>query len=117
MSKEGILPILEFRLASNGIGSSGPVVVEGSINPEGEVASLSVQVFEKTYNIEGSVLKTIGISRINGIQISYEAGYRVLGGRTVYILFQKGFTSETKEKYVLAVSEHEKPELLDKGFR
>ena len=116
MSKEGVLPLSEFRMASNGIGTSGPVVVEGNVNTQGEVVALSVQAFGMTRSIDTSILKTLNLAHANGIQLSYEAGYRVLGGKTIYILFQKGFTSEIKEKFVLAVSENEVPKMLDEDL-
>ena len=56
-------------------------------------------------------LATLGELRSNGIRISYEAGYAKLGGRTIYINLQMGFTSGTKKQALITVWESGKIEV------
>lgn len=42
---------------------------------------------------------------LNGIQLSYEVGYKELGGRTLYIVFSQGFTSGAVVKRFVTVTE------------
>jgi len=111
-SQEGILSISSFRLESKGIGSSGNVVVTGKKDDSGVLVELKVKAFSKEINVPKKTLAKISTKYQNGIQISYEAGYKKLGGRTVYILFQKGYTSSVKEKAVLAVKEDGSSKIL-----
>ena len=105
-SQEGTLSLSSFSLQSKGIGSSGPIAVEGKRDESGNLSQLVVNAFEKKISVAQDVLRKISKYNINGIQLSYESGYKELGGRTVYILFQKGFTSRIIEKTVLAVKEN-----------
>lgn len=104
-SQEGVLELSSFELESRGIGSSGPVTVLALKNDAGEYIYLAVKAFGKEYNLEKKHFKKISGIPFNGIQLSYETGYRQTGGRTVYILFQKGFASGTEEKTLLIVKE------------
>ena len=103
-SQEGALPFSEFQIRSEGIGNSGPVVVNG-IKKDGKYSSITVSAFNKAFEIPQSVLVQIPSDFQNGIQISYIEGYRVLGGKTVYLKFMVGFTSGISEALVIAVSE------------
>jgi hypothetical protein len=51
--------------------------------------------------------------RANGVRISYEAGYTGLGGRTIYIQFQSGFTSGTREQALVTLTEDGKVEVSE----
>ena len=42
---------------------------------------------------------------VNGLQISYEAGYAELGGRTVYVILSKGFTSGVQQSQTIIATE------------
>ncbi|HRK09325.1 MAG TPA: hypothetical protein PLZ57_16270 [Pseudobdellovibrionaceae bacterium] len=110
-SKEGVLTIQKFRLESSGIGTSGPVVVEGHRDDKGKFQSIRVQAFGKTLALDTSIIAQIN-DQANGVQISYEHGYRSVGGRTIYLVFSKGFTSEVKAKLVLSIDESGKTEIV-----
>jgi len=105
-SKEGILAFSSFRLASAGIGSSGEVVVEGRQDAEGQITALTINAFGKNYVVPKEQLTKLAELRSNGIRISYEHGYPELGGRTVYIQLQMGFTSSTRMEALISLSEN-----------
>ncbi len=104
-SKEGILVFSSFRLESDGIGSSGKVVVEGKQDDDDHIISLKVEAFGKIIEIPKE--KLTGLSKLpsNGVRISYEHGYAQLGGRTIYIELQMGFTSGTRKKALVTITE------------
>lgn len=104
-SQEGVLPLTEFQIKSNGIDNSGPIIVNGK-KIDGIFSSLSVSAFGKNIEVPTSVLSTIQIKHHNGIQLSYEAGYRALGGKTVYIKFIFGFTSGVDDEVTISVREN-----------
>jgi hypothetical protein len=105
-SQEGILPLTEFRVVSDGIGASGPVVVSGEQNKTEGIVSLKISAFGKIYDIPRKKLAGLKELAANGIRISYERGYDALGGRTVYVHLTMGFTSGTRKEVVVSVSEH-----------
>jgi hypothetical protein len=104
-SQEGILELGAFQATSPGIGKSGPVVVSGERKGQ-NVSSLCVQAFERTSCLAPAQLAILSSRMINGIQISYEAGYSQTGGRTVYVLLSKGFTGSRLEANVVSVAEN-----------
>jgi hypothetical protein len=110
-SQEGVLVLSSFRLESAGIGASGKIVVEGKQDEKGQVVSLKVNAFGKEYVVPKEKLAGLGELLANGIRISYEAGYAELGGRTVYIQLQTGFTSGTREQALVTVKENGKIEV------
>lgn len=91
-SKEGILRMATFELSSEGIGDSGPVVVSG-IQGDNGIQELAIRAFGKQFKLNGQQLIQVQGISINGLQLSYETGYKELGGRTIYIVLSKGFTS------------------------
>lgn len=111
-SQEGILALSSFRLESEGIGSSGKVVVEGKRNDESKAVSLKISAFGKDYVVPEDRLAGLSRLSFNGVRISYEAGYAELGGRTIYIQFQAGFTSGTREKVLVTLTEDGKVEVI-----
>ena len=98
-SKEGILPLSSFRLELDGIGQSGKIIVEGKGDTDGHLLSLKVTAFGKQYVVPRDRLAQFRVTA-NGVRISYEAGYRETGGRTVYVQFQMGFTSGTQQEAI-----------------
>ncbi len=44
----------------------------------------------------------------NGVQLSYERGYEILGGRTIYLVLQTGFTSGLEQKVLIILNEEGK---------
>ena len=110
-SQEGILALSSFRLESAGIGSSGKVVVEGKQNEKSQIVSLKVSAFGKDYVVPKEKLAGLSELLANGIRISYEAGYAELGGRTIYVQLQMGFTSHTRMQVLVTVTEDGKIEV------
>lgn len=111
-SQEGILSLGTFQLSSPGVGQSGPVIVSGARKGE-EITAFCVQAFEQTKCLSKEQLAQAGGSLVNGVQISYEAGYRETGGRTVYVVLSKGFVSGRNESKVVSVSEFGAIEIKD----
>ncbi|MBE9608742.1 hypothetical protein [Chitinilyticum piscinae] len=109
-SQEGVLAFGEFQFSSPGIGESGPVVVSGAQSGS-QITALAVQAFGKTIRLSKFELSKLKVGFINGIQVSYEAGYKDLGGRTVYLVLSKGFTSGTKNSQHISINEHGKVEI------
>jgi hypothetical protein len=110
-SQEGPLPISRFRLESDGIGQSGAIVIEGKQNDKAQIVELKVRAFGKEYAVPPEKLKVLAGLGANGIRISYESGYEELGGRTVYIQLQLGFTSHTAESALITITESGKIEV------
>lgn len=69
------------------------------------VTSLCVQAFNQTKCLTKEQLAMLSGGIVNGVQISYEAGYQKLGGRTVYVLLSKGFTSERLDGKLVSITE------------
>lgn len=103
-SQEGVLAINELRVTSPGIGDSGQVVVTATKGPNG-FRALEVQAFGRITRLTESQLTKLQGQFVNGVQLSYEAGYKELGGRTVYIVLSKGFTSGLQEVQTISVNE------------
>ena len=112
-SQEGVLPFSEFRIVSAGIGESGSIAVSGKRN-EGVFSSIIVEAFGKVIKIPESVLLQIPANSHNGVQLSYEAGYKVTGGKTIYLKFVVGFINSVREALVLAISENGNVRILVK---
>jgi hypothetical protein len=104
MSKEGVLPFGAFHVASAGIASSGPVSVVGECQDR-TVTSLSVEAFGLRFELNDAQLNQLSDVCLNGIQLSYEAGYPNTGGRTVYVLLSKGFVSGVQQSMLVQVDE------------
>lgn len=104
-SQEGVLSLSSFSIESKGIGSSGPVSISGTKNDKNEFTLLTIKIFGKEYKISDEDLKKIPAKPYNGIQLSYEHGYKELGGRTIYIILQFGFTSGNRDRTLITVTE------------
>src|SRR5262245_30302230 len=104
-SQEGVLVLGAFRVESPGIGESGPVVVSGTRNSKG-IENLRVEAFGKQFNLTQEQLKSLSGVLVNGLQLSYEGGYRELGGRTLYLLFSMGFTSGITQRRFVVITEN-----------
>jgi hypothetical protein len=103
-SQEGVLPIGDLHVTSPGIGESGPVEVTATRGPNG-FSSLAIQAFGRTTMLTEVQLAALQGQFVNGVQLSYEAGYKELGGRTVYIVPSKGFTSGIQETHRISINE------------
>ena len=103
-SQEGQFSCGSFSVASPGIGTSGPVVVAGDAE-RGAVFSLRVEAFGKRFVLGAELLAKLAGASPNGIQLSYEGGYPGLGGRTLYIVFSRGFVSSRVATVQVSVEE------------
>ena len=102
-SQEGLLAIGEVRVASPGIGDSGPIVVTATRGPNG-FSAFEVQAFGHATSLTKAQLAMIQ-GQVNGVQMSYEAGYTELGGRAVHVVLSRGFTSGTQASQQISVNE------------
>jgi hypothetical protein len=105
--EEKLLPLSEFRIQSNGIDDSGSITVEGTKDPNGFFTKLTVNAFGKTFDVsvEGFRKFPFKLKPQNGIQLSYKKNSKQEGGKTVYISFLSGGGAETKNAFMLLVSE------------
>ena len=103
-SKEGVLVWSSFFVHSAGIGGSGPVDVSGNYAAAG-VTRLDIKAFGRQFSLTSDQLKQLEGVYVNGMQLSYEAGYEKTGGRTVYLLLSMGFTSGATEKRRIMLNE------------
>jgi len=110
-SKEGILAFSRFHLESDGIGSSGKILIDGKQDENGKIVELKIMAFGRNYVLPKGQLAGLAELPANGVRISYEAGYKELGGRTLYIQLQMGFTSFTKKEALITVTENGKIEV------
>lgn len=113
-SQEGALGFSKFNIESQGIGSSGPVSISGLHNSDGEYTKLTVSFAGQEIEVPQEI--TAGIpAHANGIQLSYFHFPEFHGGRTVFVVFQFGFTSDTEpvEKYIISISESGTVSVLD----
>lgn len=111
-SQEGVLIFSEFSISSEGIGSSGPVQVSGSQTPSG-ISQLKVSAFDREFVAPAATIKELQGFFANGILLSYEHGYTIVGGRTVYLSFFKGFTSGLSQTKRFFVNERGEFKLLE----
>jgi len=103
-SKEGVLSLDSFQVSSAGIGNSGPVTVSGEQNAQ-HLLSMNVSAFGRRVSLNQDQLAELRAGLFNGIQISYESGWKEVGGRTVYIVFSMGFTSGVQSTQIVSVNE------------
>lgn len=103
-SQEGILTLSEFSVSSQGIGSSGPVKIEGKQTAEG-IVSLKVFAFDHEFVAPPNVIKELRGFSSNGLLVSYEQGYKELGGRIVYLSLSYGFSSGITATKQVAINE------------
>ena len=103
-SKEGILALSKFSLESSGIGSSGVINVSGTQANRG-IVTLRIEAFGKSFNLSSDELSELTGFSANGIQISYEGGYKDMGGRTLYVVFTRGLTSGLVGQRYVSVTE------------
>ena len=104
-SQEGALSLDTFTIKSRGIGESGPVLITGKQNEKNEFTSLIIKAFGRKYKLSQKELRKLPKIFYNGIQLSYEKGYKELGGKTIYVIFQMGFTSGVDQKVLISLSE------------
>lgn len=103
-SQEGILAWSSFSVHSAGIGNSGPVDVSGDYGDAG-LTRLTINAFGRTFTLSRAQLQEFKGVHLNGMRLSYEAGYAELGGRTAYLVLSMGFTSGTRAAKLVTVNE------------
>jgi hypothetical protein len=88
--KEGGLSLYSVMLDSPGTSDSGPIHVEMKRSDEG-IETLAISAFGKSELAPPELLKSIKEKKwLNGIQLSWSKGYRLTGGRTVYVSLTEG---------------------------
>lgn len=107
-----MLVIGSFTIRSNETVSSEPITITGATDAKGHLSHLDVFAFNKNTSVPENILKQIPI--FNGLCFSHEAGYSQTGGKTLYILFQTGFTSGGVRGVYLVVKENGSIELMNK---
>jgi len=105
-SQEGVLALQDFKIETRGIGESGPVIVTGKQDEKNQVTALKVEAFGKAFELKAADLEKIPKFPYNGIQLSFETGYKELGGRTIYVNLQFGFTSGNKQRVLITIPEN-----------
>jgi hypothetical protein len=103
-SQEGVLPFGSFRFESPGIADSAAVIVAGRQGAKG-MESLSIEAFGKRIDLSTKQLEALPGGLLNGLQISYEAGYKETGGRTLHLMLSQGFTSGVVARRFVRVTE------------
>jgi hypothetical protein len=103
-SQEGVLAFDNLHVDSKGIGESGPVVVD-VIQRDRGIQRFSVHAFDRSYELTESQLRELGPGMYNSIQVSYERGYKELGGRTIYIKVSMAFTSAVERSKFIVITE------------
>lgn len=89
-SKEGGLSLYSVILNSPGTDKSGPVRVEMRRSDEG-IEKLMVSAFGRNETAPSQLLQSIKEKRwLNGVQLSWEQGYELTGGRKVYVMLTEG---------------------------
>jgi len=113
-SQEGVLPFADVHITSAGIGSSGDIDLLIERNITGKISAITIKAFGKEFNIEREYINKLQDVNFNSIQLSYEHGYEAIGGKVIYIIFQTGFISGTKDRVLLVVKEDRTVEIKNK---
>ncbi|MES2073761.1 MAG: hypothetical protein V4488_25630 [Pseudomonadota bacterium] len=103
-SQEGVLSLNSFQFSSAGIGNSGPVIISGEQNAQ-RFLSLTVSAFRRRVSLNQEQLAKLKAGLFNGVQMSYDSGWKEVGGHTVYIVLSMGFTSGVKSSQIVSVNE------------
>nr|BDD43614.1 hypothetical protein 8 [Gammaproteobacteria bacterium] len=104
-SKEGMLPLTSFKIESVGLDSSGPVVIFGKSNNY-KIIQLTVEAFGENFQVSQEIISELGEMYTNGISISFESGYKVAGGRAIYVTFSKSYVASEKQRITLIIQEN-----------
>lgn len=99
-NQEAYVPLSRFHLESDGIGSSGKIIVEGREDIKGAVSDLTITAFGKEHVLPKDLLGRLQGLRANGIRITYDSG--IFGG-SMHVLFQMGSVSHTTRQMLVTV--------------
>lgn len=85
----------------------------GSQTSDG-ISNLRIVSFGREYILTAPLILQLRNFSVNGIQLSYEEGYKEYGGRTLYVTFTQGFTFGSVRLKVLSVNEKGGMRIFDK---
>ena len=105
-SEEGLLPLSTLTAESAGIGKSGPISVIARKDNSNQWIEVTISAFGKEFSLNEDQRKQLDGEFVNGLMLSYEEGYEDLGGRTVYIIFIRGFSSGIKMRQLVSIAEN-----------
>jgi hypothetical protein len=89
-----------FRIDSAGIGDSGPIVVSGT-QGRGGIESLAVQAFGKQISLSAAQLSRLHSTVFDDVVLSYESRRKQFGGRTIWVTFSRGFSSQAANRQLV----------------
>ena len=101
-SQESVRTFKKFRFEASD--ESGPVVISGTQSDSG-IDSLEISAFRKSFTLSPAQLKRLRGLMVNGLQLSGEPGYEVVGGRTLYLLVSMGFSSGISTAKLISVNQ------------
>jgi hypothetical protein len=104
-SEEGALVVSSFNIHSAGIDRSGPVEISGSYDNNQGLTSLVIRALGREFTLTKEQRGQFAGLFLNSVQVTYEAGYREVGGRTIYLVLGRGFLSGTEESKVITLNE------------
>lgn len=111
--KEGGLSLYRIMLDSPGMDDSGPVHVDIKRSDEG-IEKLAISAFGRNGTAPSQLLQLIKEKKwLNGLQLSWSKGYRLMGGRTVYISLTEGGSWGVVVVAVIGFSENGSFRLFD----
>ena len=112
-SKEGGLSLYRVILDSPGTDKSGRVHVEMQGSDEG-IGKLMVSAFGRKETASSQLLQSIKEKRwLNGVQLSWEQGYELTGGKKVYVMLTDGGSWGVVVAAVIRFSEDGKFKVFD----
>ncbi len=89
-SKEVIVSANMLTFRSNGFGRTGPISIDVEASDSGSISMVKISAFGKTEKLNIQELQKIPKSNYNGIYVTYESGYKEVGGHTLYIVLTTG---------------------------
>lgn len=101
-SQEGISPLESFALTA--IEEGTPVEIVGEAN-RGVLSKLRVAAFGKEFFLSREHIEQLKSFVFNGVQVSAEPGYQIVGGRTLFVSLQRGWSSSVDSRIVISISE------------
>ena len=104
-SKEGALMLSSFHLETDGIATSGKIVIDGKQDKKGELVALQINAFGRDFVVPREKLIRAAAPSANSVRITYEAGTSKTGGRTVHLQLQMGFIRSTKKEALVTLTE------------
>jgi hypothetical protein len=101
---EGQMPPSHIQYDSQGLDNSGPVHVE-AVQDAGGITELRVTAFGSPRVFQGTQLAALRGDLFNALGVSYSRGNSIAGGRNVYILLCKVYSSGAEIVAIVTVPE------------